>query len=127
VLKRKKVLKFIKSNPNMKIPDLYNFAKNNKLFQEELNEIIISLLKEYIDYTVIKKISNEVEAGIKVEKEHKSTYIWLKEYQEKNDKFPPEKEFYERIAKNHNDENKNYYSFLIDLESKMEKGIIEAK
>lgn len=58
---------------------------------------------------------NQLKAGIKVEREHKATYNFLKNYVKRYEKLPPQKVVYKHIAQNHLKENKKYYSKLKKL------------
>lgn len=56
---------------------------------------------------------SQLHTGINVEKEHKSTYNFLKNYAKNHSgNLPPQKVFYKKIALNHIRENKNYYTKL---------------
>jgi hypothetical protein len=61
------------------------------------------------------------EEGIAVEKEHKDTYEWIKEYFKKRGKFPKPVEVYLRIAHDHLKESPDYYKNLKEMESKMKR------
>lgn len=80
---------------------------------------ILTLSESIDNNNIIKKQSNELELGIKIEKEHKKTYDMIKEYYKKNNKFPDERVVFESIAKEHIAEFDNYYSALIYLEKKL--------
>ena len=53
-----------------------------------------------------------LEQGIRVEREHKRTYIWLENYFKKHGKIPSKVEFYLNIAKDHLLEDGLYYEKL---------------
>lgn len=55
---------------------------------------------------------NQLNQGVVVEKEHKSTYKYLQNFVKKHNKLPSERVFFTKIAKNHLSENKNYYTKL---------------
>jgi hypothetical protein len=59
----------------------------------------------------------QLSMGIAVEKEHAKTISWIKEYYNKNRKFPPEEEVFKSIAKDHLSEFKDYYTKLKTMES----------
>ena len=59
----------------------------------------------------MKKL-NQYKMGLRVEKEHKKTVKFIKNYVQKNKKFPSDKQIYISISKDHLKEDKNYYSKL---------------
>ena len=54
------------------------------------------------------------EEGLKVEQEHRDTYLWLLTYYRKNKKFPKEEEFFLHIVDDHLKESPTYYTKLKD-------------
>ena len=104
---------------------------NNKILVEFLNSTLLTeevkieekelerLAKKY--HTDIKYIKKQIEAGEKVEREHKSTIEWLKKYYQDNNEFPPDEEIFDHISVNHIDELKDYYILLKKMENKVEK------
>jgi hypothetical protein len=58
--------------------------------------------------------SKSLEAGVKIEQEHRRTYIWLTNYVKKYRKLPPPVELYLSIAKDHLLEDGLYYEKLKD-------------
>ncbi len=58
---------------------------------------------------------SELEKGIGVEKEHTETYKKIKDYYEKNNKWPDEKRVYTWIASDHLKEHKDYYTKLLEM------------
>lgn len=54
----------------------------------------------------------DLQAGKKVESEHKGTYKWLLDYIAENGAAPNADDLYEHIAKDHLEENADYYSRL---------------
>jgi hypothetical protein len=75
-------------------------------------------MKQFNEYLTEQKTISQLEKGIKVEQEHKSTYNKIKDYYEKNKSFPDEKDVYKWIAEDHIKEISDYYTRL----EKMEKG-----
>jgi len=68
----------------------------------------------------------QVKKGIEVEKEHKSTIDWLKQYVDDNGKFPPYEEIYQHIAENHVDEIPDYYDKLLKyVEASLRKHLVK--
>jgi len=65
--------------------------------------------------------ATQLQIGTKLESEHKETFQFIKQYLKDHGKLPPEQEVYKHIAENHLDEFKNYYTKLIEMESKMKK------
>jgi len=64
----------------------------------------------------------ELKIGTEIEKEHKPTIEFIKNYYEKNKKWPKDEEVFAMIAKDHLDEFANYYSEgLVPMEEKLEK------
>ena len=63
----------------------------------------------------------QIKAGIDIEKEHKPTINWIKSYYKKHKKFPPDKEVYKSISKDHLKEFKDYYTHLKKMEKEAEK------
>jgi hypothetical protein len=57
----------------------------------------------------------DYEEGLKVEKEHKATYEYLKKYVASHKQMPPEADFYLRIASDHLYEDPEYYTKLKTL------------
>ena len=57
-------------------------------------------------------MDNQLIKGLKVEREHKKTYLWLLGYIKTTGKFPSEKDFYLSIAKDHIAEDRLYYDKL---------------
>ena len=56
--------------------------------------------------------SNELQKGIKVEREHKGTIKLLKHHLKEYGKLPKDKKIYKSIAKEHLMEDKDYYKKL---------------
>jgi len=56
--------------------------------------------------------TEELQTGIKVEREHRDTYMWLAEFVKKYGTLPPEGDFYKSIVKDHMRESSHYYSLL---------------
>ncbi len=83
---------------------------------------MIMTLKEFVEeqknkYIVDKKeVIDELESGIKVEKEHLPTFKKIKEFYEKNKTWPEEKIVYKWIAEDHLKEHKDYYTKLLSME-----------
>lgn len=59
----------------------------------------------------------QLEIGREIEKEHRSTYIKIKNYAIKNKKWPPEEFVYSWIAEDHLKENPQYYTYLKEMEN----------
>jgi len=55
-------------------------------------------------------MTKQLRMGIKVEREHKGTYKFIKDYFKKHKKFPTQQEVYKRIAKEHIAEDPKYYT-----------------
>jgi len=70
-------------------------------------------------YGVMQKAS-QLEIGTKMESEHKETVQFINAYFKKFGKIPSAKIIYQHIAKNHLDENKEYYKNLADMEKDMD-------
>lgn len=89
------------------------------------NTIGIKKLKEDEEITeneiMNMQKATQLQIGTKLESEHKETFQFIKQYLKDHGKLPPEKEVYKHIAENHLDEFKNYYTKLIEMESKMKK------
>lgn len=62
---------------------------------------------------MINTYSDQLALGIQIEREHKKTYEWLKKYIKKNNNLPPEEMFYEKIARDHLAEDKEYYKKIL--------------
>jgi len=60
----------------------------------------------------MSKSTNQVRAGIKVEKEHAGTLRFIKKYVKTHKRFPNPKTVYTHIAKDHLKEDKAYYTKL---------------
>lgn len=60
---------------------------------------------------------SELSLGIEIEKEHSSTYEWIKAYHNEHGVFPDEADVYEKIAKDHLNEYEDYYTRLKKVES----------
>lgn len=70
----------------------------------------------------------ELEAGEKIEREHKPTYEKIKAYYKEHGKMPPEDDVYKWISENHLEEFKKYYTLgLIPMEKKLKKEMGELK
>jgi hypothetical protein len=54
----------------------------------------------------------QLSKGRMVEAEHRTTYDYLKKYQDKHGTLPKENKFYEKIATDHIKEDRDYYSKL---------------
>jgi len=76
---------------------------------------------EEFDPSNDKKIKQQLKMGVKIEKEHASTYQFIKDYYKANKDFPPDEEVYKHIAMNHLDEFSNYYTELVKMEKKLKK------
>jgi hypothetical protein len=63
-------------------------------------------------------MKSQLQRGIKIESEHKSTYDKLDKYVRKHHKLPTQKQFFTLIAKDHLKEfrNKKYYNNLYIME-----------
>ena len=60
-------------------------------------------------------MEEQIKMGVKVEQEHKDTYLWfLREL--RLQRTPTLNDFAEHIAKDHLKENKKYYTFLHSME-----------
>jgi sulfur relay (sulfurtransferase) DsrC/TusE family protein len=57
-------------------------------------------------------MKKQLKIGIGVEREHKSTVSFLKNYIQKHKRLPPERTIYRSIASDHLKENRNYYNKL---------------
>jgi sulfur relay (sulfurtransferase) DsrC/TusE family protein len=57
-------------------------------------------------------IMNQLNLGIKTEKEHKKTIKFIKHYIQQHKVFPPEHLIYKKIATDHLKENPSYYKLL---------------
>ena len=57
-------------------------------------------------------MTKQLKMGIKIEREHKDTYNFIKEYFKKHKKMPTQKEVFTKIAKDHIEEKKDYYTKL---------------
>ena len=57
--------------------------------------------------------------GIKIESEHKSTILFIKNFYNKHKRFPTDKMIYEHIAENHISEFPDYYPNLIKMEKRL--------
>lgn len=85
----------------------------------------VNKLKSLIESIKLKEeISpEEVEAGKRIEAEHKPTYDKIKSYYAENNKFPPEEMVYNWIRSDHNVEFENYYlGGLIPMEKILKAG-----
>ena len=80
--------------------------KTLKEFVEENGKIIVQK----------KVVKDELKEGIKVEHEHKPTYKKIREFYEKNQKWPDENMVYQWIAEDHLREHKDYYTILKSVE-----------
>ena len=70
----------------------------------------------------MKKKSNQLKIGIRVESEHKKTVRFIRGYVQKNKKFPSNKQIYTSIAKDHLKEfPKIYYTELNKMEKKIRR------
>jgi hypothetical protein len=58
-------------------------------------------------------MNKELKIGIKVEREHKRTLLWLKRFVKKNGRFPKDNEFYKNVVYDHLAEHKDYYQKLL--------------
>ena len=54
----------------------------------------------------------ELALGTQIESEHRTTYLWIKSFVEKNGKMPSEAEVFRAIASDHLKEHPNYYTKL---------------
>ena len=87
------------------------------LSKKELTEIIRTIIKEVmpsLNKNPPKRPGTEpqLNQGVKIEQEHKSTYDLIKRYFIENKTMPPENTFYLSIAKDHIKEHPDYYSRL---------------
>lgn len=57
-------------------------------------------------------MNKQLKVGIQIESEHRHTYDLIKAFVEKHHKMPPREMMYTDIAKDHLQENKNYYKRL---------------
>jgi hypothetical protein len=73
----------------------------------------------------MKEDKSALELGTKIESEHKETFDFIRDYYNKHDEMPPEKEVYKHIAANHLAEFKNYYQALMAMEKKLKSGKME--
>jgi len=61
--------------------------------------------------------SVQLEMGIKVEMEHANTVKFIKDYYNKNNEFPDDKDIAKHIAMDHLDEFSDYYTYLKNMEN----------
>lgn len=54
----------------------------------------------------------QLRMGIRIEREHRGTYNFIKHYFKTHHRMPTQREVYCHIAKNHLVEHKNYYTKL---------------
>jgi len=71
--------------------------------------------------------ASQLEIGTRIESEHKDTFKFIKDYYKKHGKYPPEKEVYSQIAKDHISEFKDYYTRLIAMEKQAEQDMEKAR
>lgn len=68
------------------------------------------------------EVQEAIADGISVEREHKDTYEWLKEYLEKHGELPPAEEMYKHISQDHVvKEGRRYYVMLEQMEAELKK------
>lgn len=104
-----------------------NYMKNQRKYLNKASK----KLKMFEDFT------NQLEMGIKVEKEHEDLYNYLKNYLKEKGIIMPLSldQFAEKIAKDHLKELKDYYTRLMDMEKtadlynnlKSNESIVEGK
>jgi len=70
---------------------------------------------------------NQIKLGIEVEKEHADTVKKIKESVKDNQVTLTDEEIYKSIAEDHLKENKSYYTYLAEMEQKMQVGQKEKK
>jgi len=56
------------------------------------------------------KMINQLRMGVNIEKEHKGTYSFIKDFYKKHKRFPSQTEVYKRITKEHIAEDPKYYT-----------------
>jgi sulfur relay (sulfurtransferase) DsrC/TusE family protein len=57
-------------------------------------------------------MKSQLKQGLKIEREHKPTYTFIKNYLKKHKKLPSQKLVFKHIAQNHIKEIPNYYTRL---------------
>lgn len=75
----------------------------------------IAFLNNLYGVTSMSKAS-QLQTGAKIESEHKETIQFIDSYFKKHGKIPSAKEIEKHIAKNHIDENPDYYTRLLAME-----------
>ncbi len=77
-------------------------------------------LYENFNQSLIQEKS-ELQKGVKVEKEHDSTYTRIKNFYKKHNDFPNKELVFKWIANDHLDEFKDYYTRLEKMEKEAQK------
>jgi len=57
-------------------------------------------------------MNSQLKLGIRTEREHRSTYMFIQNYYKKFGKMPSQTDVYKHIASNHLSENPKYYTKL---------------
>jgi len=117
-----KVIDFLKEFKGEKIPDeeVHKLAEELGIETEELESFIYSFASKEVQGEQIgdkksedKKLDKkQLKLGVEVEKEHKDTFQFIKDYYKETGEFPAEKIVYGKIAEDHLREISDYYDLL---------------